>query len=794
MKLILTNFRCYTEREFDFGKNGVILLTGPSGCGKTTMLVAINFVLYNVGQKLSSFGKKSCKVVLEFEEMTITRTRCPNIVTVQNSRTDEKFESDSAQAVINTKFGLAFDVISYVQQNTINSFVMMNPADKLEFLEKFAFHDIKLQEMKARCKSEILRRHDELIATTAKLESDSKYLENMQKPEKVEFPFEAENQEEVISALILKIEKGTLKIKKIEETLNKLKKEYNQLSILEAKKDEKKKTISNIEKKLETLFSEKSSIQYDGDDNFEEIQNQLKALLSKKELVSLQKKCQHDEENYNSMCIDELRNMENLALKKREENWKKYSKQEIEESCTEYKKLCKDSETKQRLLSNFCNVNENEITTMKTNLEITKTKLIRLESYECPSCNAILHFNDGKLVKIEGLCESTLADKNELLKTISTLEIRIPKEQAKVTRNKEIQNELEILQNSYEDDIPPKNEIEQEIETLQQYKRAHTQIEQEIKQLTLAIESKTFSNTLNIVKNKLEQDKKRLSQLTSKVGNTSIEMDEESLRSILESQKRSKERLVNIEKNIEENSEEIQELQEELKTLENAYIREFGTQRDNITHDISETENELKKLKVRLVEYNENMRNIEKYKVYKKEYDEYKVWAKRVKNLKKEEQYKQSSYSSALILKEKILNAESIAIRNIVDSINIHAQGYLDIFFPTYSIEVILSTIKEQKKVTKPQINLQINYKDIQADISMLSGGELSRVVLAYTLALAEIFNSPLILLDECTASLDQDLTSIVIEGIRKNFPNKMVIVIAHQIVQGNLDRVIQLS
>ena len=78
-------------------------------------------------------------------------------------------------------------------------------------------------------------------------------------------------------------------------------------------------------------------------------------------------------------------------------------------------------------------------------------------------------------------------------------------------------------------------------------------------------------------------------------------------------------------------------------------------------------------------------------------------------------------------------------------------------------------------------------------DLSLLSGGELSRVNLAYTLALAEIFNSSLILLDECTASLDQELTSAVVDGIKQNFSEKLVIIIAHQVITGTFDRIIKL-
>jgi ABC-type transport system involved in cytochrome bd biosynthesis fused ATPase/permease subunit len=91
-------------------------------------------------------------------------------------------------------------------------------------------------------------------------------------------------------------------------------------------------------------------------------------------------------------------------------------------------------------------------------------------------------------------------------------------------------------------------------------------------------------------------------------------------------------------------------------------------------------------------------------------------------------------------------------------------------------------------------INIEIEYKGMEADMNMLSGGELSRVILAYTLALAEMFNTPLLLLDECTASLDEDTTNTVFEVIKDNFHGKMVIIIAHQVIEGGFDKSIVLG
>jgi ABC-type multidrug transport system fused ATPase/permease subunit len=56
------------------------------------------------------------------------------------------------------------------------------------------------------------------------------------------------------------------------------------------------------------------------------------------------------------------------------------------------------------------------------------------------------------------------------------------------------------------------------------------------------------------------------------------------------------------------------------------------------------------------------------------------------------------------------------------------------------------------------------------------------------------MFNTPLLLLDECTASLDQDLTETVFNAIRENFNGKMTLLIAHQVVTGTFDKIIKLG
>ena len=192
MKIKLKNFRCYSEKEFDFGEEGLLLLSGPSGSGKSTILIAINFVLFGTGNKLPTFGKTTCQVELEICNLLIRRTKRPNRLVLTDLTTEEEYEDDTAQAIIDEKLGSTFDVISYLQQNALNSFILMSPTDKLSFLEKFAFTGVDLAKIKARCQSVIKKRNEELISTTSQLEMATEHFKTLVKPEKVSCPYKTE--------------------------------------------------------------------------------------------------------------------------------------------------------------------------------------------------------------------------------------------------------------------------------------------------------------------------------------------------------------------------------------------------------------------------------------------------------------------------------------------------------------------------------------------------------------------------------------------------------------------------
>ena len=213
-----------------------------------------------------------------------------------------------------------------------------------------------------------------------------------------------------------------------------------------------------------------------------------------------------------------------------------------------------------------------------------------------------------------------------------------------------------------------------------------------------------------------------------------------------------------------------------------------------LSNECEKLEKRREKLKITRKEHVTNIGLIEKWKKYQVELKTRKGWKDRIANLEEKEKDSHCKYSSAVDLKEKILEAESIAMMSVLESINTHARIYLDSFFTEDPVFVQLQSFRQTKKSTKPKVNISIEYKGMECTASMLSGGELARVILAYTLALAEMFNTPLLLLDECTANLDQNMTGKVFSAIRRNFHGKLVIIIAHQIVEGTFDTVVNLN
>ena len=818
MRLHLKNFRCYTDKTFDFGTEGLVLVSGPSGSGKSTLMIAIMFVLYDQGTKVVQQGKTSCQVSFEDQHFKIVRTKRPNRVVLTNLATSETYEDDAAQAIINEKYGKAFETTSYIRQNAIDSFITMKPTDKLEFLEKFAFTGIDLVQIKNKCQNKIREAHNDLTKFSGQLEIIQEDFQQKRKPDKVQFPLALSKggKEKTMKNEETRFNNAKIKVKQAERQYDKYRNDLTELRVFLAQYTVKKENLANLEKKIATLDSELNGILFQGDESLKLLEDDLQALISQRELTLLKERYSQDKTRLELMQTTEMEELSDKIKLIQNNLWKEYTRTELDQLLSQREDMKRDSEQIekwQKILQNSVGISESKLTDQQKKLEQYRRELelkkdllskliLQKEIYDCPACHTSLRFQDDQLViedNFEDISDDIPNVEKEiglLQKSIQKLESSIPTDAEKLKRYKEATSEIERIQNRYDVELLTVDEAQDDIDSLKEYRRAQTEQENQIKSLQKAIDDKKYSTNVLNFKSTLSKTKEQIKTLEAKMKGKIVEENEEYLRTTIQTQRQAKQLKEHSQKQLKNYQAELNQLKSEISILQEREKEMNNLNLVELELKVKNCQVELEQYRSDVVKHQQNVEKIQIYRRYETELNEYRQAETRFLDIQESEKKARDQYHAALMLRDKILEAESIAIANIIDSINFHAHEYLELFFPDNPITIHLQSFKQSKKsntAVKPQINLEINYKGMDAELNMLSGGELARVVLAFCLSLAEIFNTPFLLLDECTASLDQDLNSTVLEGIRKNFNQKLVIVIAHQVVSGDFDRQIVL-
>lgn len=831
MKLTLKNFRCYENKVFQFDNKGLLLISGQSGLGKSSILNAIQFCLFGVGKKIQSFGKTSSYIQIEFDNLIITRTKTPNRLLVETKGLD--YEDDAAQSIINKYFGKAFNSVSYIQQNGLNSFILMSASEKLDFLEVFAFKDVNLPDIKDKCKNEISKRKDELHKTMSKLELTNNMFEDIKEPELVKFPLKVKESDYIKAEKNeqIKYKNCDVRIKKTRIEIDKLKKELSDIRVLETFISSKKDNIDELSNQMNNLSLIETQNEYEGDDKLSYYKESLDKLLSEKELIAIQNKIIEDTKKLEQMKIMEISKCNKELEKIHKILWIEYSKDEIENLIKDTKDFIKDAIHVENLRKQILDCDIDKIDLANKEIELEKIK-IELDDkkklietiknqevvYICPSCKQTLNLIDNELIVVgakvpttpllhtikndNNIKEILEEDNKGLCILIKSLEFTILEKTNKLKRKQIVEKEIEEILGQYEDELD-KESLEEDLSNYETY--YNMQLKYETKKLEIEeilFEGK-FSSSYVIFEKELtkligigakplliiEQNKNIKENLEES-------LLEEDLRDIIIKQENIKmklDRLIKKKKSIEDDT---LKFNKQVDKMKNNHISNYEIIKNENELNYSITDNEIKigENEESKIKHKQNLDDILKYHKYVEDIEKYTIFKQKVINLQQKEIEDKKNYTASVVLKEKVLEAESIAIQNIIDSINTHSQIYLDYFFPDNPIIIRLSTFKETSKSIKPQINIEIDYKGNETDLNSLSGGELSRVILAFNLALSEMFSSPILMLDECTASLDQELTTIIFDTIKENFKDKLVLIVAHQVIEGTFNEVIKLE
>ena len=811
MKLILKNFRCYEKKEFDFQK-GLTLISGESGIGKTSIFMAILFVLYDKGTKIIMFGKKSCSVTLVLDDLTITRTKSPNKLIVNN-----KYEDDVGQKLINTKFGNdIFESVSYLPQFPVNSFVLLTPINKLQFLEKFAFKDVNLKNIKQKLKEHTKQIENNLLEYKSKIEVTTQVLKETKLPtitfEKKLDIMTTEELEKLISEEISVKERIQDKIENSKITLQKLNEKLKYVSLFNMKLETMEENLHTNEQTKNKLQTSINNINYKGDEYLNNINTKLEKIKINKDFLSDKQKLSEQQETLDSVKEEER----NILLKEIAETTDSLledeEKKEIQEQIEILQVIINTINTVNRLKGILYDLDENDLLNMETQLSELNTELIteteiynklRTNSviYSCPSCKSNLRIKNDKLhlcnddFNPESLDIETVSRKISSLKeNINRLQNSIFSFKEKSESNKTNQNKIEvemekIIDYEIEDDI----DLEDYINDLENYKQNMKDDKTNKKILTdlkFKLENKIYSKTCN----KLEKQVSELKNKLKLVNTTDIPDDDENvLRTEYYEQKRISSELDIYNNQLDSVLDTIEKTKIDIVNLKNNYKYTVSTTVPLLEKEIKDSNINDKILKDEFIKLSSSIENKNDYLQYKKEFETYNKWKLKLNDLIEKETNKQQEYHSCLLLKKKILQAESIIIIEVIKNLNKHTQFYLDIFFKENPMTINISPFKIVKKVKKPQIEIVFYYKGMECQINMLSGGEMARVILAFTLALGDIFNISLLLLDECTANLNESLTNEVFDCIKNNSNAKHILAIAHQVVKGEFDNVLDL-
>lgn len=115
----------------------------------------------------------------------------------------------------------------------------------------------------------------------------------------------------------------------------------------------------------------------------------------------------------------------------------------------------------------------------------------------------------------------------------------------------------------------------------------------------------------------------------------------------------------------------------------NKHIEKYGAIRDEneLFETIKENEINIKKEENDKTTHQENLAKIEEYKKYIEQQTRYDNYKQKVIDLENKEKNDMDLLNAVLLLKDKIMESEMIAIMNTIETINTHAQMYLDCFF-----------------------------------------------------------------------------------------------------------------
>lgn len=838
MKITLKNFRCHANRTFDIPDKGLVALSGRSGAGKSTVLSAIVYAFYGKipgKSKKTSRGKATTKVELCYGDLEITRTSRPNEIRViqRNDDGEVEYQGDAAESIIQNTLNMNYEEFlagAYIVQRSTTSVLSMTPTEQVKFVEVLS-ESRQAGEFKELVKEKIKELRDAKLKNQGQNEALQSQLADLlsQSPEEPpEIPqvlqdgFDPvkarknikiweknlENVQSSISKYNLQLQKARLVEKEslvVEGKISKLETEISQLSELAQKLVVDDVALENMEAMLAEMAAN-ITFYTEGAAAFNEMSQFKEAVheyieSSKKALAAKEKP------------LDETA-IKNLELKydAAVENLKSYNEKKIkfdfevsrkENSRAKLSEIFKDIRKRDGTLWQKRIGSQNiktaakmvgTLLVLKKDFERAKenAKTSRLR-FECPLCNGSVVLEGDHLVACERPAEDTedSPDQTDVLNE-ENLDLEI----ADVER---LIREIENLAKDLNAKISPDpGKPPEDPNLIQKSLLKARRLKEDYENLAAAIASaekeENLPATLARMKIRVENQIERFMK---------DEWDIESLSENLEKERAEHDQTrAKIEKaheaklSYDEYQNSIKKKIKLLDTLKASQPSKPAGKTKILEAKIGELTQKLMTIQNSITTNRDTLDEISEYENHQKHLAAIGVLEEKIAENLGDAKDLDSRLEGFLGLSEAGRESEIVSLEKTVASINQHAKIYLDQMFDPSSedggITVKLECVKalKSKKTDKIQMNTTIEYKgEVYDSIEELSGGERQRCDCAYLMAINDMVNSPMILLDECLNNLDAEVNTEVLTLIRDLCGgNKLVLVVSHEAIRGVFD------
>jgi DNA repair exonuclease SbcCD ATPase subunit len=800
LKVVLKKFRAVDHAEYTWHINQIGLVKGPSGKGKSTIMYAIAWALYGglrgVDPLLTPTAKTSVALGMSTPWISIQREKRPEKLTVWCFNTagqQQQFDGEAAQAEINRLFGPeeVWYATSFLEQGSRASLLSASASEKLKLIESMIFGASNIDDLVENLVNKITTRLQTVTRKISELDVQVKTVTAIYEQEKASGPVVNMTSEQ-IHAL-----RGDLATRK------------NRLHLLQQEKEAIVRTssrLASLSKQLADFEHQLSGIAVESVDIEElrrrktDLQNQLTLyrtvstlLETRKNLLNLASqyaditltpddtvlRLKSEVDGFQTQLMTYNRELAvyNDGITKSKSLGVEYDLSSIAKEIKMLEEILSIQVQLQRAaqyrnikrqveqLPEVLPVDANEI----ASLSHTISKLqLAMTTLECPGCKVRLRFQGNSLTSVDvpPPDPSVLQEKTRKLSGLQDQQNRYHQYKASISMLQKQLADFGSIDVNSPDPLTPsmKSMFENKLALL----RTIRVVPEPVAPRDNRIEIQKKISKLNLL-HQIELSDANLKSIGITVDKAPSEIEISEISQKISSVLTQRDRRQQLQIMIEKTKGEIATVPLMTKTLE------------EISLEIAEEQKNIQIVSDTLPAAERYLRMIDQYGKYTN------LWGELAKQ--REIALKWAQMQSI------VLKSECDALDEQVEAFNNILSGIVSQLFDS-PITVALSLYRELKTGgrVKPQVNLTINYQGVEyTNLRQLSGGEGDRISFALTVALNVFRNSPILLLDESFASIDLTAKDACIRVIRESCPNRYILCVVHDGIEGIFDSVLTL-